>query len=419
MDILIKKALIHDPSLKHDGQRNDILISKGVIKSIAKNIANSDHLVIKGNNLHCSIGWCDIGTHLGEPGFEHRETTQTLSESATNGGYTAIAPFPNTLPVTQSASDLKYIKSLFSSKIQDLYPIAAISKDLKGTDLTEIKDLINHGAYGFSDGLLGVQSSGLLMRALQYTSSEHIPIIDHAFDVSLTDGGQMHEGEISITLGMKGIPSIAESIQVQRNCKLTKYTDSTLILHAISTKKSLQFIQEARKKNTSIYATVSYLNLVADHNKLHEFDSNYKVTPPLRLPSDSRDLFNALKKGRIDAIVSNHVPLESEKKFLEFPYATPGAIGLETCFSALNTKYGTSGLNTIIEGLTTGPRRILNIPIPKIISGEKANLTIFDPDLKWTYEKSASLSDNSPYIGTTFTGKSIAIINGSKYHISN
>lgn len=418
MDILIKKAQIHDPSLKHHGQRKDILISKGVIKSIAKNISSSNTQLIEGDNLYCSIGWCDIGTHLGEPGYEHRETTQTLSDSASKGGYTGIAPFPNTIPIIQSAADLKYIKSLFRSKIQDLYPIAAISKDLKGNDLTEIKDLIHHGAFALSDGLLGVQSSGLLLRALQYTSSEKIPIIDHAFDRSLTDGGQMHEGSVSISLGMKGIPSIAESIQVLRNCKLAKYADATLIAHAISTKKSLHFIQEARKKQAHIYSTVSYLNLVADHNMLEGFDSNYKVTPPLRLPSDSKDLFNAVKKGRIDAIISNHVPLESEKKFLEFPYASPGAIGLETCFAALNSKYGENQLDVIINALSVGPRRILNIPIPRINIGEKANLTIFDPEIKWTYDKSASLSDNSPFIGASFTGKAIAIINGSKLHIS-
>ncbi|NNF36626.1 MAG: amidohydrolase family protein [Saprospiraceae bacterium] len=418
MDILIKKALIHDPSLKHHGQRKDILISKGIIKSIAKNISSSNILLIEGDNLHCSIGWCDIGTHLGEPGYEHRDTTQTLSDSASKGGYTGIAPFPNTIPVIQSAADLKYIKSLFGSKIQDLYPIAAISKDLKGNDLTEIKDLIHHGAFALSDGLQGVQSSGLLLRALQYTSSEKIPIIDHAFDVSLTDGGQMHEGSVSISLGMKGIPSIAESIQVLRNCKLAKYSDATLIAHAISTKKSLQFIQDAKKKQTNIYSTVSYLNLVADHNMVEGFDSNFKVTPPLRLPSDSKDLFTAVKKGRIDAIISNHVPLESEKKFLEFPYATPGAIGLETCFSALNSKYGENNLDVIINALSVGPRRILNIPIPSIKTGAKANLTIFDPDMDWTYEKTASLSDNSPYKGDSFKGKPIAIINGSRFHIS-
>jgi dihydroorotase len=228
----------------------------------------------------------------------------------------------------------------------------------------------------------------------------------------------MHEGNVSISLGMKGIPSIAESIQVLRNCKLAKYADATLIAHAISTKKSLQFIQDARKKQTNIYSTVSYLNLVADHNMLEGYDSNYKVTPPLRLPSDSRDLFNAVIKGRIDAIISNHVPLESEKKFLEFPYATPGALGLETCFPALNTRYGENHLDVIIDALSVGPRRILNIPIPRINTGEKANLTIFDPDVEWTYEKTASVSDNSPFTGTSFTGKAIAIINGSKFHIS-
>ena len=227
----------------------------------------------------------------------------------------------------------------------------------------------------------------------------------------------MHEGNVSITLGMKGIPSIAESIQIQRNCKLTKYANSSLIAHAISSKKSLNLLQEATKKNIDVKSTVSYMNLVADHRMLENFNSNFKVTPPLRLESDSKDLFNAVRKGRIDAIVSNHVPLESEKKLLEFPYATPGAIGLETCFAALNTTYG-SHLDVIVHALSESPRSILNIPIPRVSTGEKANLTLFDPDTKWTFEKSASLSQNSPFIGREFTGRTVATINGSKYHIS-
>ena len=418
MDILIKKALILDPSGRFDAERKDILVSKGVIKRIAKTIPQGNKIVIESGNLHCSIGWCDIGTHLGEPGYEHRETTQSLSEAASRGGYTALAPFPNTLPVVQSASDVKYVKSLFSNRIQDVHPIASISKDLKGTDLTEMKDLIQHGAVGFSDGLKGIQSSGLLLRALQYTKGEGVPIIDHAIDSSLADGGQMHEGGMSISLGMKGIPAIAEVIQVQRNCKLLKYANASLIAHAISSKKSLDYINEGIKKKLNISATVPYLNLVADHEMVEDFDSNYKVTPPLRLPSDSRDLFNALTKGKISAIISNHVPLESERKMLEFPYATPGAIGLETVFAALITRYGKVHLDSIVEALSYGPRSILNINIPKIEIDQRANITLFDPDIEWIFNETASISQNSPFLGNQFKGKVVGIINGSRYHIS-
>ncbi len=413
MDILIKKALIYDDSKKLHGERKNILISKGIIKSISNNIASKDSKIIESDNLHCSIGWMDIGTHLGEPGYEFRETTNSLCEAATFGGYTAIAPFPSTQPIIQSASDIRYLKDLFSDKIQEIYPIAAISQNLKGEDLTEMKDLIFHGAIAFGDGLHGIQSGGLLLRALQYTSDEMVPIIDHPVDLSLIDGGQMHEGDVSITMGLKGIPSISEGVQVSRNIALSRYANARLIFHAVSSKKSLQFIQQETKKGTDLKVTVSYMNLVSEHSDLEGFNVNYKVIPPIRSKSDQNALIEGIKKGRIDSIISNHLPLEVEQKMLEFPYATPGAIGLETCFAALSSKYRSSELENIIHALSIGPRRILNIPTPAIRTGVKANLTLFDPDIEWTYDSQKSISSNSPFLGKKFKGKVVGIINGT------
>ena len=178
MDLLIKKAVIIDKDKSLNGETKDILISKGRIQKIAKNISSPNAKKIESPNLHCSIGWCDIGTHLGEPGYEQRETTDSICEAASAGGYTTLIPFPVTEPIIQSASDLKYLKSVFSNKIQDVYPIAALSKNTTGTELTEMRDLEAHGAVAFGDGLHSVNSAGLMMKALQYASASKCPIID-------------------------------------------------------------------------------------------------------------------------------------------------------------------------------------------------------------------------------------------------
>lgn len=419
MEILLKNALIIDERSSHHGKRKDILIAKGKIQSIANNISSSKAKKIKSDNLHISIGWMDIGTHLGEPGYEQRETTTTLANAAMAGGYTAIAPFPNTVPVIETPSDITYLKEHFKNFVLDIHPIVALSNGTEGKELTEMRDLVHHGAIAFSDGLKGTSSAGLLLRGMHYIADLNIPVIDVPEDSSLANGGQMHEGEMSVTLGLKGIPDIAESMQVQRDITLHSYTGGKLILHNISGKKACQIIADAQKDNVNLKATTPYLNLITNHEKLAGFNVNYKVFPPLKEENDRVMLIEALKKGNIQAIVSNHRPLEIEKKMLEFPYATPGTTGLETCFPALNTFFKGKHLEIIVRSLSVGPRQILNLTVPEIKTGELANITFFDPDIEWVFNDSQSLSKNNPFLGQTFTGKVIGTILGGKMNMNN
>jgi dihydroorotase len=418
MEFLIKNALIVHPPSPYHLSKKDILIDNGVIKEIKNNLVAEKAKIIQSTNLHCSIGWMDIGTHLGEPGYEYRETTDSLSAAASAGGYTAVAPFPSTDPIIQAASDIQYLVNRFEPKLQDVYPIAALSKNKEGKDLTEMRDLITNGCKGFTDGMGGKLSSGLLLRALQYISDTDAIIIDFPYSEELAYQGQIHEGKTSIRLGLPGIPDISETIPLQRTIEIIKYVNAKILIHGISSSESLVYLKKARKKLAEIFCSVPYLNLISSEEDLEGFNSNFKVLPPIREKSTAKKLVNGLVKGQIDAIVSNHIPLEEEKKLLEFSYVTPGAIGLETCYAALNTYLGPEVMLDLIPKLGQGPRNIFKIDIPEIKIGSKANLTFFDPTLEWKYTKPKSLSRNSPFLDKAFTGKVLGVINGRKHHLT-
>ncbi len=422
MKYLIKDCKIVDKRSKLNGKRVDILVEKGKIANIGKNLNNDKAKVIKGKNLCASIGWMDIGTHLGEPGYEHRETFESLTEAALAGGYTDLVTMPQSIPAIQSKAQIKNLILTGQSMGVDIHPLGALSNDLNGDNITEFVDMHHGGAVGFTDGLKPVAKGGLILRALQYVKSFDGVILHHPTDESISNGDLIHEGSISTSMGMKGSPSLAEELTVYRDIQLNSYAESKLCLHMISAADSISIIKNQKKKDQNVTSGVSYLNLIKTHEDLTDFDSNLKVKPILRSTKDRKALQKGLLDDTIDYISSNHVPLEIEKKHLEYPYASHGAIGLETTFAALNTYVASSvDLDTIIEKLTTGPRSIFNIEMPSIAVGEVAKLTIFDPSIEWTYEEQSikSTSNNSPFIGDTFTGKVKATVNGSKVYISN
>ena len=421
MNLLIKNATIvcRDKSL--NGKKFDLLIKNGVIDKIAKKISDQNAKIIESKKLHVSIGWMDIGTQVGEPGFEHRETLSSVAQSAAKGGFTALAPFPNTNPCIDNKSSVQYILNNSQHLAIDFFPIAAISQGCKGLDITEMMDLSHAGAIAFSDGKKAVQDGGLLLRALQYAKASKKKIIQRPVDLTLEYEGMIHEGKTSLSLGLNGMPSLSEYTSVTRDLKIAEYAENDIILHTISTKESVDLLKTERKNNQSVSATVSYKNLIQTDEDLLDFDSNLKLQPPLRSQKDQKALIKGIKDGSIQAICCNHVPLEQEQKKLEFPYAGFGAIGLETCYSAINTRLaGTISKNILVERLAYGPREILDLSIPEIKEGLKANLTLFDPSQEWTYDRReiASKSKNTPYIGSMFTGKVLGIING-KHYVSN
>ena len=410
MKFLIKKAKVINSYSSHDGKTVDILINKGRIENIKGNIQElSGVKVIASKNLHVSAGWIDIGTQVGEPGLEHREDLLSISKAAKNGGYVAIAPFPSTLPVVQTKAAIKFLLDNKSNNGLTILPLAALSIDSNGNEITEMIDLHHSGAIAFTDGLKSVSHSGVLFRALEYVKSFDGLIIHHSFDKTLSGEGQMHEGETSTQLGMRGFPSIAETISVKRDIELLNYTNSRLCLYAISSSDAVRIIKETKKTNQNLSATAAYLNLIKTDTELHNFDSNLKVNPPLRSKKDRADLIRAINEDTIDAIVSNHYPLEEEAKKLEFTYAKFGASGIETCFSALNTfAYKEISLEKLIQKLTEGPRSILRLNQETMSIGSEANLTLFDPEVEWMFNTTASKSDNNPFLGKMLKGKVLA-----------
>ena len=412
--ILIKNAKVMDMQSAFHGKKVDLLIEKGRFKAIGKKVDAPKAQVIEGENLHVSIGWLDIGAQSGEPGFEHREELTTLSKAAAVGGYTGLATFPNTIPTIHSKSEVNFLKN--HSALVDFFPIGALSRDTKGVDLAELYDMASAGAVAFSDGMHPIASSGLMKRGLEYVKGINGLIINQPFDESLSKNGQLHEGKVSTSLGMKGIPALAEVLMLKRDLDLLTYTESRLHVHNISTAESVKLIKAAKAKGLQVTASVPIMNLIYTHEALSGFEPNYKVLPPLREAADVKALIKGIQEGTIDIINSNHTPLEEEAKKLEFLHADFGLIGLETTFALLMTHLKDKiGLEKIIEILAYNSRKILQIPLPKIEEKAIANLSIFQPDKKWIFTTKAiySKSKNTPLIGQELRGKVLGTINGN------
>ncbi len=413
--LLIKNATIVDKHASFNGQKRDILIDKGIIKKIGTKLTEPKAQLIVSKDLYVSIGWLDIGVQTGEPGFEHREDFQTLSNAAAAGGYTGLACFPNTLPTIQSKSEILFLKN--QSTLVDFFPIGALSQDCKGKDLAELYDMASVGSLAFSDGLHSIQSSGLMKRGLEYVKGINGLIVNHPHDKELAEGGQLHEGTVSTSLGMKGLPNLAEEIMLKRDLDLLAYTDSRLHVHNISTAGAVQLVKTAKQKGLKVTASVAAVNLIFDHHALENFDTNFKILPPLRTPKDVKALIKGLKEGIIDCISSSHIPLEKEAKELEFLYADFGMIGLETTFALLHSHLAKNlTLEVLIDKLTYASRKILQIAPPQIKEDTIANLTLFDPNLEWTFTKKHihSKSKNTPFVDTSFTGNVLGVINNDK-----
>jgi dihydroorotase len=413
--LLIKNAIIVDSKSKLNGKKRDILIKEGKILSIKTSIDQAKAKIWDVAGACVSIGWMDIGTQVGDPGFEHREDLSSAIEAAARGGYTAIACLPNTSPAIHSKSEVNYILKNTAKEIVDFFPIGSVSRDCKGVDITEIYDMHHAGAVAFSDGQHAIQDSGLMMRALQYVKAFDGLIVNHPTDVTIAGEGQMHEGMTSTSLGMKGIAAISEELMVQRDLYLAEYTNSRLHLLNISSGRSIDLIKEAQTNGQAVTASVPALNLVFDDEALNSFDVNYKVLPPLRTKNDIKVLRKALKSGTLSIITSNHTPLDLEAKDLEFPYADFGVIGLETTFALLNTHLVDSNfsLEELISILATNPRKMMRQDIPVIEEGSPANLTIFDPELTWVFSDQdiRSKSRNTPFVGKEFKGRVLGIVN--------
>ncbi len=420
MKLLLKKAKVIQAQSDYHGQVVDVLIEDGIITKIGDQINADDAQIVSSDNMHISSGWVDIGTHIGEPGYEHREDIESVTKTAAVGGYTTLLPFPNTQPAVDNSTQIERLRYKSEKNLVKLLPIGCVSSHIEGTDLAELFDMHQAGSVAFSDGDQSIQDSGLILRALEYVKAFDGTIIQRAIDKGLSKDGQMHEGITSTSLGLPGIPSMAEFNSIERDLKLREYTDGRLMLHLISTYQAVSKIQHEKTLTDRLFATVSYSNLIHVDTDLVNFNSDLKLMPPLRSEEDKKALIEGLKSGVIDVICSNHTPLEEERKKLEFPYADFGATGLETCFAAVCTHIGDNlDLETIVNSLSYNQRKIFNIETATIKVGESADITIFDPKKSWTYRTSSSKSKNNTYFNQDFTGQVIGIVNNLQYHLTD
>ncbi|MEZ7838826.1 MAG: dihydroorotase [Flavobacteriales bacterium] len=422
MKILIKKATILDPSSKHHQLEKDILIENGLILSIKDSIIDAEAETIESENLHISQGWTDLNARFGEPGHEYKEDLDSGMNAAAQGGFTHIALMPSTEPCIQSKSDISYLLHQSSHNIVDLHPIGALTENRKGEQITEMYDMHQNGAIAFSDDKRSISNASLMKIALLYAQNFDGLIMSYSAEAKTAENGQMNEGVTSTKLGLKGIPALAEELQLARDLQLCEYTDAKIHFSTISTAQSVNLIREAKAKGLNVTADTSSYHLLLNDTLLESFNSNLKVNPPLRSEADIEALKKGLIDGTIDAICSDHYPQNIENKKCEFNIADFGMINLETSFAVANTALKTlADTALIVEKLTCKPRAILGLDSPAIEEGNLADLTLFDPKLKWTFLEKyiSSKSKNTPLLGRVFTGKAIAIVNNGQLSICN
>ncbi|HEY1040224.1 MAG TPA: dihydroorotase [Bacteroidia bacterium] len=419
MNILIKSAKIVDSSSGMNGKKVDILIERGIITEIKANIKNEKgYKTIESNELCVSPGWLDMQARFCDPGYEYKEDLSSGIKAAAYGGFTGVCVMPNTETALHTKSQIEYIVNKTKDQVVDVYPVGSLSQNREGKDLAELHDMKLSGAIAFSDDKRPVKDAGMLMRALQYASNVDALVIAFCDDKSISHGGQMHEGETSTRIGLKGIPALAEELMLQRNLQVLDYTEGKLHISNVSTKGSVDLLKKAKADERAVTASVAAHNLLLDDTKLADFDSNLKVNPPLRSKDDLEALKRGLINNTIDVIVSDHTPEDVENKELEFDLASNGMIGLETSYAAANTACHTKlSQDQLVEKLCHNPRKILGISVPQIEEGQEANITLFDPSMEWTFEKKhiQSKSKNTPFVGYKFKGKVIGIINKNEF----
>ena len=409
MNTLLKSATIINPSSAYHQQQKDILIIDGIITKIADKITPNDKdTVVALKNLHVSMGWFDTSVSFGEPGFEERETIKNGLNVAAKSGFTAVAINANTNPVIDNKSAVEFLINKSSGFATKLYPIGALTQESKGIDMAELYDMQQSGAIAFADYNSPIENDNLLKVALQYAQNFDGRIFSFPKNSSIAGEGIVNEGINSTRLGLKGIPALAEHLQIARDLFLLEYTGGKLHIPTISTKKSVSLIQEAKKKGLDISCSVAAHHLVLTDDELTGFDSNYKVSPPLRTNEDIKALRKGVTSGVIDIITSDHNPIDIENKKVEFSNAKDGTIGLESLFGAVNSALDPTDF---IETITCKPRKIFNITIPKIEEGSQADLTLFNPEGNHVFSLSdvLSTSKNSIFIDKKLKGKAYGI----------
>ena len=407
MDILLKSARIIDPESAYHNKVRDILISGGVIQQVSASIPLTNEMQVL-ENIYVSQGWTDSSVCFGEPGFEERETLANGMRTAEKSGFTHLLINPLTHPVVDSQSGVVYIKNKTAHCAAIAHPIGALTIESKGEYLAELFDMKKGGAVAFGDYKKAISNSNLLKIALQYTQPFGGIVISFPNDTKIMGKGVVNEHIEATRLGLKGIPALAEELMVARDLAVLEYAGGKLHIPTISTAKSVALIREAKAKGLDVSCSVAIHNLHFTDEVLENFNTNYKVLPPLRDTANVQALREALNEGVIDFVTSDHNPLDIELKFKEFDWAAFGTIGLENAFGIL-TQY--TSIERSIQLLTSARKRF-GIPSTPITEGTSADMTLFTPEGSsvFTINDILSASKNSAFIGETMKGKVIGVI---------
>lgn len=420
-DLLIRHVTVIDPGGPHHDEVVDVLLQSGRVTRIGKRLQRSgaSELVVEG--LHASPGWVETRAHFRDPGEEYKQGIVAGLDTAAAGGFTAVAILPSTQPAIDSRSGVEYMLRKADGHAVRALPLGTITKGMKGEQLAELYDMQQAGAPAFCDDQQPVRNSRLMLLALQYVLNFDGRVITFAQDPDLMAQGQMHEGPMSARLGMRGIPPLAEAVQLARDIELLAYTGSRLHVATVSTAEGVELVRAAKARKLRISASVAAHHLLLDDGCLRGFDTLYKVMPPLRDAHHIEALREGVKDGTLDTITSDHRPEDIDHKRLEFPQAAFGIHGLRTAYAAANTALkGRLSVRKLVERFCHGPRAALGLPVPHIAEEQPAEITLFAPEQEWTFTAAhmPGRSQNSPFIGQAFTGAPIGIINQGQVRLN-
>jgi dihydroorotase len=420
MSLLIRNGRVLDPASSVDAVQ-DVLLKGDRIERVGANLAvPADTKVLDAGGKIVCPGFIDLHVHLREPGQEYKETVATGTRAAAAGGFTAVCAMANTHPVNDNRSVTDYIRAKADTEgIVRVYPIGAVTRELNGAELAELAELAEAGCVAFSDDGKCVMNAALYRRAMEYTLPFGTPLISHAEDHHLSRGAAMNEGVVSTELGVPGAPPAAEDIVVARDILLAELTGAHVHIAHISTAGAVRLVREAKARGVRVTAEVTPHHLLLTEEAVRTFDANAKMNPPLRSKRDTEAVLEGLVDGTIDCIATDHAPHALSEKEGEFDRAAFGIVGLETAVGLLMDRLvrpGALPLATLVARLSRDPARLLNLPGGSLAAGAPADLTLLDPEARWTVDPSkfASKSRNTPFGGWTVTGRPWKTIVGGR-----
>lgn len=416
-NLIIRSVQIVDPGHEFDGRQCDVLIENGLITRIESHLELKADTEVNASGAVMTTGWVDVLSHCGEPGEEWKEDVNSLARAAQAGGFTHIASFCGQHPLPDHAGAITALINKAAGLPVHLLPLGCITAGASGVDMAELYDMASAGAAGFTDADKPLNDQGLWTRVLEYSRDLGKPVYHFPYDKSLAPGGRMHEGAVSTSLGLKGIPSISESNPLQQFLNIAGWLGAPARVVRVSSAAGVEALRTARAAGVDVKAAVPVYNLLFTDNDLAQFDENHKVLPPYRTEKDRAALWQALTDGTIDAVMSNHQPQDTESKAVEFEYAAWGASAVQTVLNAM-LMAGKPDVRLIATALSSGPRRFLGLKQVSIAVGQPADLTIFSTTGEWTFTSAANFSKgvNHPLLNQTLKGKVLGTVVSGQWH---